>query len=59
MRRALNITLVVIGISASVMAAPRSAVPTNDKSNATSVDGLHVSLPADMKSFPLGAIPLP
>jgi len=60
MRRALNIVLVIVGISASVMAAPRSAVPTNYKSDATSAaGGLHVSLPADMKNFPLEAIPLP
>jgi hypothetical protein len=60
MRKALNITLVIIGISASVMASPRSAVPTNYKPEPTSAaGGLHVSLPADMKSFPLEAIPLP
>jgi hypothetical protein len=59
MRRALNILLVIIGISASVMASPRQLASTSGSSVGTEADRLHVSLPADMKDFPIGAIPLP
>jgi hypothetical protein len=59
MRRALNIVLVIVGISASVMASPRPPASPNGSSNAAQTPRLHVSLPADMKSFPLEAIPLP
>jgi hypothetical protein len=59
MRRALNIALVIFGISASVMASPRTTTSPNNSSNAPDVPSLHVSMPPDMKDFPLEAIPLP
>ena len=59
MRRAFNIALVIIGISASVMASPRPPASPNGSSNAAEAPRLHVSLPAGMKDFPLEAIPLP
>ena len=59
MRKALNIALVIIGISASVMASPRPPASPNGGANVARASGLHVSLPAGMKDFPLDAIPLP
>jgi hypothetical protein len=59
MRRALNIALVIFGISASVMASPRTTTSPNNSSNVPDVPSLHVSTPPDMKDFPLEAIPLP
>jgi hypothetical protein len=59
MRRALNIALVIFGISASVMASPRTTTSPNISSNVPDVPSLHVSTPPDMKDFPLEAIPLP
>jgi len=59
MRRALNIALVIFGISASVMASPRTITSPNNSSNVPDVLSLHVSRPPDMKDFHLEAIPLP
>ena len=59
MRRALNIALVIFGISASVMTSPRTITSPNNSSNVPDVPSLHVSTPPDMKDFPLEAIPLP
>ena len=59
MRRALNIALVIFGISASVMASPRATTSPNNSSNVLEAPSLHVSMPADMKAFPIEAIPLP
>jgi hypothetical protein len=59
MRRALNIALVIFGISASVMASPRTSTSPNNSANSPEVPSLHVSMPADMKDFPIEAIPLP
>jgi len=58
MRRALNVALVIFGISASVMASPRTTSP-NNSANSPAVPSLHVSMPAGMKDFPIEAIPLP
>jgi hypothetical protein len=59
MRRALNIALVIFGISASVMASPRTTTSPNNSTNVPDVPSLLVSMPPDMKDFPLEAIPLP
>ena len=59
MRRALNIALVIFGISASVMASPRTTTSPNNSSNVPDVPSLHVLMPPDVKDFPLEAIPLP
>ena len=58
MRRALNIALVIFGISASVMASPRTTTSPNNSSNVPDFPSLHVSMPPDVKDFPLEAIPL-
>jgi hypothetical protein len=45
MRRALNIALVIFGISASVMASPRTTTSPNNSSNVPDFPSLHVSMP--------------
>jgi hypothetical protein len=45
MRRALNIALVIFGISASVMASPRTITSPNNSSNVPQVPSLHISMP--------------
>ncbi len=63
MKRILNTILVVAGISASVMAAPPKTVAvglaTEAFHNVAVIDGLHVALPEDMRSFPAALVPLP
>jgi hypothetical protein len=51
MRKTLNIALVIVGISASVMASPRLPASPNGTSNVAEVPLLHVALPAGMKDF--------
>ena len=45
MRRALNFALVIFGISASVMASPRTITSPNNSSNVPQVPSLHISMP--------------
>lgn len=53
MRSALNIILVTAGILVNVLMWRDTPVPN------THVHGLHVALPAHMKNFPPGRVPLP
>jgi hypothetical protein len=63
MRKILNIALVLGGIFVSVMASPINAVGQpdmhTDRHNIMVIHGLHVSLPYDMKNFPVELVPLP
>lgn len=63
MRRILNIALVAVGISASVMvSAPKTiavGAAAGEFHNVALVNGLHVALPDDMRNFSAALIPLP
>ena len=64
MRIILSIALVLGGIFVSVVASPNKAV-TRTETNVTNdqiyrgMTGLRVSLPSDMKNFPVELVPLP
>jgi len=64
MRKALPI-LLVAGLISVLLEAVSGPVPTNARStpelvtNGVSINGLHVALPAYMKSFPAELVPLP
>jgi hypothetical protein len=57
MRRILGIALVLGGVFVSVMALGKIA----DETDATAivVNGLHVAIPINMKTFPEELVPLP
>ncbi len=61
--RMLNIVLAVTGILINVTAAPEKTVAvtnaTGEAHNVAVVYGLHVAIPADMKTFPEDLVPLP
>ena len=64
MRKTLNIALVLGGVFISVMASPNKTVtPTEtDVTNSqiySGMTGLRVSLPYDMRNFPVELVPLP
>ena len=61
MRKIINIALVLGGTFVSMMALadnPRTAMVTNNQIY-SGMTGLRVSLPSDMKSFPVELVPLP
>ncbi|MGB8578969.1 MAG: hypothetical protein WCD56_20775 [Pseudolabrys sp.] len=61
MRKIINIALVLGGTFVSMMAVPgnpRTAMVTNNHIY-SGMTGLRVSLPSDMKSFPVELVPLP
>jgi len=64
MRRALNILLVLSGIIVNVTASPnKTAAETEAQKtqlhNVISIGGLHISLPENLKNFPVELVPLP
>ncbi|HYC18537.1 MAG TPA: hypothetical protein VEC94_15135 [Pseudolabrys sp.] len=62
MRAALNIVLVATGILISVMVPPKTAAITNfngEGHNVAVVNGLHIAIPDDMKTFSPDLVPLP
>ena len=64
MRRILSIALALAGIFVSVMASPNKTV-TGTETDVTNnqiyggMTGIKVSLPHDMKNFPVELVPLP
>ena len=56
MRKILGIALVLGGVFINVMASP---IKTTDMGNVMVIHGLHLSLPSDMKNFPVELVPLP
>jgi hypothetical protein len=59
MRKILTIALVLGGVFVNVMASPIKTVGETDMGNVMVIHGLHVSLPSDMKKFPVELVPLP
>jgi hypothetical protein len=57
MRRILSIALVLGGIFVSVMAPSKVAEETD--ATAVVIDGLHIAIPINMKTFPVELVPLP
>ncbi|HEY6859868.1 MAG TPA: hypothetical protein VI358_08800 [Pseudolabrys sp.] len=64
MRRIFSIALVLGGVFVSVMASPNKTVSRTETDVTNNqiysgMTGLHVSLPYDMKDFPVELVPLP
>lgn len=60
MRRALNILLVLGSIFVRVTATPnKTAAETVEFKNVILISGLHMSLPENLKNFPVELAPLP
>jgi hypothetical protein len=59
MRKILTIALVLGGVFVNVMASPIKTVGETDMGNVMVIHGLHLSLPSDLKNFPVELVPLP
>ncbi|MGC2823645.1 MAG: hypothetical protein WA322_05330 [Pseudolabrys sp.] len=59
MKKILTIALVLGGVFVNVMASPIKTVGETDMGNVVVIRGLHVSLPSDMKNFPVELVPQP